>query len=84
MKKITLFCCFLMILSAVGCNRKEDTEKSFIRENVKFASEQMQLLINSVGEPNGKNYPRTTNVEGRLVTTSINDWTPGFFPGALW
>ena len=69
MKKTALFCCFLMILSVTGCNQKKDTEESFIQENVNFASEQMQLLRNSVGEYNGKNYPRTTDAEGRLVST---------------
>ena len=84
MKKTALFCCFLMVLSVTGCNQRKDTEESFIQENVNFASEQMQLLLNSVGEYNGKNYPRTTDAEGRLVSTSRHDWTPGFFPGALW
>lgn len=84
MKKTVLFCYFLMILSVVGCNPRRETEESFIQENVNFASQQMQLLLNSVGEYNGKNYPRTTDEEGHLVTTSRHDWTPGFFPGALW
>lgn len=29
-------------------------------------------------------YPRTLNVKGELVKTKLNDWTEGFFPGALW
>ncbi len=29
-------------------------------------------------------YPRTINKNGELVTTSMYDWTPGFFPGSLW
>ncbi len=29
-------------------------------------------------------YPRTLNKKGEIVTTKLNDWTEGFFPGTLW
>ena len=41
-------------------------------------------MLDSVGEPNRKNYPRTMRNDGQLGTTGMYDWTPGFFPGSLW
>lgn len=29
-------------------------------------------------------FPRTTNKDGSIKTTDINDWTQGFFAGSLW
>lgn len=34
--------------------------------------------------PNTTAYPRTTDTNGKLVTTPLNDWTEGFYPGCLW
>lgn len=61
----------------------ENREK-FVRENVEFAVEQTRLMLKNVGEPTGKNYPRTMDAKGDLLTTNMYDWTPGFFPGSLW
>jgi len=41
-------------------------------------------MLDNVGEPTGKNYPRTMNDNGELVTVDMYDWTSGFFPGSLW
>ncbi|NDV78167.1 glycoside hydrolase family 88 protein [Dysgonomonas sp. 511] len=65
-----------------SCSDKE--EIAFIEKNVDFAVAQTQMMLDSVGQPTGKNYPRTLNAEGKLVTTGMYDWTPGFFPGSLW
>ena len=67
-----------------SCTSSKQKELSFIDDNIEFAVAQTELLLKAVGEPNGKNYPRTTNNEGDLITTSMYDWTPGFFPGSLW
>lgn len=77
--KTAVLCC--LTLALVACdNKKED----FIAGNVDFAAKQTELMLKQTGEPNGKNYPRTMNNKGELVTTSMYDWTPGFFPGSLW
>jgi len=34
--------------------------------------------------PVANKYPRTVSSKGTLVTTRLNDWTEGFFPGCLW
>ena len=84
MKKTNWFYCFLVFVLVAGCSKKKQIGESFIQDNVNFASEQMQQLLDNVGEYNGKNYPRTTDADGNLVMTSRHDWTPGFFPGSLW
>ncbi|NDV60500.1 glycosyl hydrolase family 88 [Bacteroides sp. 519] len=66
---------------AASCTNEKQT---FIEENVTFATAQTRLMLDSVGEPTGRNYPRTMNNKGKLVTTGMKDWTPGFFPGSLW
>lgn len=82
MTKTALFGCLWTVFSAIGCTQPEETK--FIEANVDFAAKQMHRLLNNIGEPDGKNYPRTTDEQGNLVCTSIHDWTPGFFPGSLW
>lgn len=80
----------LLPLSIVGimafsCTPKAEKVKAeFIDQNVAFASAQTLKMLESVGEPTGKNYPRTLDPEGKLVVTNMYDWTPGFFPGSLW
>lgn len=71
-------------LTLFSCNKKPTEKELFINESVQFAEDQTKLLLQEVGEPTGKNYPRTMNDEGQLVTTGMYDWTPGFFPGNLW
>jgi unsaturated chondroitin disaccharide hydrolase len=73
------------ITLAFSCKSEGDKEKeTFLNDNINFSTEQTRLMLKQVGEPTGKNYPRTTNEEGKLVTTGMYDWTPGFFPGSLW
>lgn len=56
----------------------------FIKENISFAAAQTELMLQAVGTPTGKNYPRTMRPDGTLGTTGIHEWTSGFFPGSLW
>ncbi len=78
--KTFLVLLFLSPCMFVSCQSKG---KVFIGENVKFAAEQTNLMLQQTGDPQGK-YPRTTNKEGKMVSTGMYDWTPGFFPGTLW
>jgi Highly conserved protein containing a thioredoxin domain len=73
--------CFIGSISILSCTNEK---KEFISENVEFATAQTRLMLDAVGEPTGKNYPRTMNDKGELRTTGMYDWTPGFFPGSLW
>lgn len=76
-----LTCIMLVFLSISGGDKEKDI---FLNDNINFSTEQIRLMLKQVGEPTGKNYPRTTNEEGKLVTSGMYDWTPGFFPGSLW
>lgn len=83
--KKTLGILFLLLTCCVvSCDNTKKKELAFIDENIQFAAAQTKLMLEEVGVPNGKNYPRTMNDKGNLVVTSMYDWTPGFFPGSLW
>ncbi len=83
MKKIIGILSFFFLFVCINCSSQKDKELSFIQENVKYSTEQMKLMLSKVGKATGKNYPRTI-INGELKTTTIDDWTPGFFPGTLW
>ena len=74
----------LFCLLVVACTSDKKKELAFIQENIDFATQQMEIMLEEVGSPTGKNYPRTMNDEGKLIVTGKYDWTPGFFPGSLW
>ncbi|MFT3822548.1 MAG: glycoside hydrolase family 88 protein [Chitinophagaceae bacterium] len=81
MKRIFLLIPLLGLLF-IGA-RKYSGEKDFIKENFSFAGSQLKnMLKETAGKTNA--FPRTTDKNGKLVTTSMYDWTPGFFPGSLW
>lgn len=79
LKSALFFSVLLFVL--IGCSNKKE---EFIKENLDFAAQQTKLMLDEVGQPNGKNYPRTTKKDGTLKVTGMYDWTPGFFPGTLW
>lgn len=84
MKKEFLSAVFMGCLMLASCTAKTEKEMSFIQENVSYSEKQMQNMLESLGSATKENYPRTSDAEGKLKTTSIHDWTPGFFPGTLW
>ncbi len=55
-----------------------------ITENVDFAARQVRLMVDTMDTFRQIPSPRTTDKNGRLVFTSLDDWTSGFFPGTLW
>jgi hypothetical protein len=77
-KALALLCCAVIL---PACTNEK---KSFITGNVDFAVGQTKLMLQATGDPTGNNYPRTMKNNGRLSTTNMYDWTPGFFPGSLW
>ncbi|MCH5716149.1 hypothetical protein [Niabella hibiscisoli] len=75
-----------LISTLVGCASTGSTQKS---SDGAFAAEKLsnaQLMLRHMLPAANKKfsartgaYPRTTNKNGELVTTSMYDWTPGFF-----
>ncbi len=87
MKQRSLYLFFILLLwgtHGTTAAPKKDAKDNFLKDNIVYAATQTQNMLHAVGDPTGKNYPRTTNSKGQLATTSIYDWTPGFFPGVLW
>lgn len=84
--KIKILTFFILgVFFITSCtNGKNKAKENFIHENVEFATAQTKLMLANVGEPTGKNYPRTANENGTLRVTDMYDWTPGFFAGSLW
>lgn len=59
------------------------SEPDFVKENFRYADKQLKTMLQETA--NRRNaFPRTINKAGKLVTTNMYDWTPGFFPGSLW
>lgn len=55
-----------------------------ITRNVEFATQQVALMVDTMNTFPQIPSPRTTDEQGRLVFTTLDDWTSGFFPGTLW
>ena len=76
----------LLVASLTSCllapSRGAEADlRDVIRDDFTFAATQYsQLLAQVKGDPQ---QPRSF-ANGKIVTTRIQDWTSGFFPGALW
>ncbi|RYG23612.1 MAG: glycosyl hydrolase family 88, partial [Chitinophagaceae bacterium] len=62
--------------------RKKNSESGFVRQNLEFADRQIKLMLKDID--GDSTFPRTTDAAGKLISTNMYDWTPGFFPGNLW
>ena len=71
------------LLLVIFSFRTDHKETSFIKDNFLYANAQLKNMLKETGEADTA-FPRTINKKGRLVTTSMYDWTSGFFPGNLW
>lgn len=79
-KTSTLLLSISLILFGFKSDRSEQT---FIRENFEYAATQLKGLLHQI-TPMNMRFPRSTDSSGKLTTTNMYDWTPGFFPGSLW
>lgn len=85
MYKITVIL-FVAILFACTAGRKLPAD-NFAKDNLAYAEQMLsaQLLeANKTFSAERGSFPRTSNKSGGLASTSMYDWTPGFFPGSLW
>lgn len=74
---ITAFCFTLISF------RTDKNTALFIKDNFQYAQQQLKGMLRETEEYT-KGFPRTINKTGKLVTTNMYEWTPGFFPGSLW
>ena len=81
MKRTLFLVSIVAILATAFRNDKKDT--AFIKENFSYANKQLKNML-QVADKIKLAFPRTINKTGKLVTTNMYDWTPGFFPGSLW
>jgi unsaturated chondroitin disaccharide hydrolase len=72
-----------IIFSLVTVSFTGSNEEAFIKDNYSYADGQLKNML-TAAEKNQKAFPRTLSKQGTLATTSMYDWTPGFFPGSLW
>lgn len=63
--------------------RVNETESTFVKDNFLFAESQLKGMLKEA-DHNSLAFPRSINSKGKLVTTDMYDWTPGFFAGSLW
>ncbi len=75
----------LAILSGMllSCSRGDETRKlrHFTDDQLKFAVEQYRGLEDALPD---SLMPRTIDKEGNLITSDIDWWCSGFYPGTLW
>ena len=71
----------LLLCSLTSATIPPPTELAFVDENINHADRQLKMMLM---EASGLAFPRTTDAAGKLKTTDMYDWTPGFFPGSLW
>lgn len=80
------FMATLLFTCALGTTQAQETEKSFIQENMEFAAKQYQLMLKTPAQgKEGKGImPHSMRKDGTVSKGSIYLWTAGFFPGSLW
>jgi chondroitin AC lyase len=76
------FICLIAAIGFLSCTAKKGAEQ-FINDNMSVAETQLAALLDEMKTGDPLRFPRTFK-DGRLVTTNMYDWTPGFFPGSLW
>ncbi len=70
--------------AAAPLTAKNHKTDPIITRNVEFATQQVGLMVDTMNTFRHIPSPRTTDEQGRLVFTTLDDWTSGFFPGTLW
>ncbi|WP_295128279.1 glycoside hydrolase family 88 protein [uncultured Chitinophaga sp.] len=81
MKKPLL--CLLAVASLLAF-KADKKEKTFVDSNYSYAQQQLKLMLKDTETRESLAFPRTTDKAGKMTTTNMYDWTPGFFPGSLW
>ncbi len=90
MKKVILLVIAICMVGFVTCNaqkirkeKKQEPLNKVIDRSLVFSVKQYKLF-GEVMSAKIDSLPRTTNKEGKLITSDLYAWTSGFFPGSLW
>lgn len=77
-------CIFLLLtaLTIVTASGNKPDNHSFVKQQLDDAVLRVNNLLQAADK--GASFPRTIDASGKLVSTNMYDWTPGFFPGTLW
>ncbi|GAB3014300.1 glycoside hydrolase family 88 protein [Niabella terrae] len=84
---IAAFALLTLVSSCALSHRSARLPDDFVAENMTHARLMLKDMLKAADPQFNKErgaYPRTTDKNGKMVTTSMYDWTPGFFPGSLW
>lgn len=77
-------CIFLLLtaLTIVTASGNKTDNHAFVKQQLDDAVLRVNNLLQAADK--GASFPRTIDASGKLVSTNMYDWTPGFFPGTLW
>lgn len=74
----------IFVFQACQSGKNNDSQKvNFIDENVAFAAEQYDLMLESI-EDSAKLMNPKSFINGKIKFIPPQEWTSGFFPGNLW
>lgn len=76
----------LFAFGLIACNKQVKTDEKqvdWVEIALNNAQEQSLLMAKSI-EDQPTQLPRSTNKDGKLVTSGSDWWCSGFFPGVLW
>ena len=76
-------CLIGIFVGLSSCSKKDSVDKEFLKENVAFISEQLDLQLQEIEKTGEFLYPRSIK-NGNVYYTPIQDWCVGFFPSNLW
>lgn len=94
MKKFLTPLAFLLLIVITQCDKKDSIKKEvtiqqeskeeLIKRVFKISEKLYAGLIRTIDTVNPLMQPRSLNKDGTIRLVSKEDWTSGFFPGALW
>ncbi len=84
MKKLLfLYCVVFSVFCVESCQHKKTDKVNIIDENIAFAADQYELLLQSIEDPEKLLNPKSF-IDGEMKFIPPQEWTSGFFPGSLW
>lgn len=75
---------WIFVLALSSCSTGVQEEKSFIEENIHFATSQIGKEIEVIEASGRFLNPVTLKQDGSVYYCGYSDWRSGFFPGSVW